>query len=98
MKRFLTLMLCAVLIAMAAACSSGPRYHSSKMPDPKSFNAHYGDFDANGDETVSWEEFKAYFKQADKKVFSSVDMDKSGGIDHDEWHAFKEAHGLKDHD
>ena len=64
------------------------------MPDPQSFNAHFGDMDPDGNEMVSWEEFKAYFPQADRKVFDAVDLNNDGGIDHDEWHEFKEAHGL----
>jgi len=28
-------------------------------------------------------------------VFSAIDINKDGYIDHDEWHKFKEAHGLE---
>jgi Ca2+-binding EF-hand superfamily protein len=68
------------------------------MPDPQSFNAHFGDMDANSDGLVSWDEFASYFQNAEKKVFDAVDLDQNGNIDHDEWHKFKEAHGLKHHD
>lgn len=68
------------------------------MPDPKSFNAHFGDMDANGDVLVTWNEFAAYFRNAEEKVFNAVDLNQNGNIDHDEWHEFKEAHGLKQHD
>jgi len=57
------------------------------------YNAHFGDMDANGDNSVVKEEFAAYFKDDSGEAFDIIDADKSGGIDHDEWHAFKEAHG-----
>jgi len=86
--------------ALAAAvwlsgCSSHGRYHRQEMPDPASYNAHFGDMDANGDDSVSWDEFKSHFPQADQKVYAALDLNGDGGVDHDEWHAFKEAHGLK---
>lgn len=68
------------------------------MPDPQSLNAHFGDMDANGDGLVTWDEFAAYFQNAEEKVFNVVDLNQNGNIDHDEWHEFKEAHGLKQHD
>jgi len=36
-----------------------------------------------------------YFPQAEPAVFAAIDLNKDGNIDHDEWHKFKEAHGLK---
>lgn len=68
------------------------------MPDPQSFNAHFGDMDANGDGLVTWDEFAAYFQNSEEKVFNAVDLNQDGKIDHDEWHEYKEAHGLKQHD
>jgi hypothetical protein len=68
------------------------------MPDPKSFNAHFGDMDTSGDDGVVWDEFKAYFPNAEPKVFEVIDQNRDSKIDHDEWHAFKEAHGLREHD
>ena len=38
------------------------------MPDPQSYNAHFGDMDANGDDFVNWEEFSAHFQNAEQKV------------------------------
>jgi hypothetical protein len=54
--------------------------------------------DANGDGLVTWDEFAAYFQNVEEKVFNAVDLNQNGNIDHDEWHEFKEAHGLKKHD
>jgi ABC-type nickel/cobalt efflux system permease component RcnA len=65
------------------------------MPDPKSYNAHFGDMDANGDDLVNWEEFAAHFQNADQNVFDAINLNHDGNIDHDEWHEFKAAHGLK---
>ena len=85
-----------VLIPMiTAGCSTNTHHHGHKMPDPESYNAHFGDMDANSDGGVDWEEFKNYFPQAEPKVFSVLDLNEDGIVDHDEWHEFKEAHGLK---
>ena len=84
-----------VLIAMLTACSSGGSYHKTAMPDPATYNAHFGDMDTDGDDLVTPEEFKAYFPDADMKVFEAIDLDKDNRLSHDEWHEFKEAHGLK---
>jgi hypothetical protein len=83
------------VVSFFPGCSSKGKHHSTDLPDPKGYNAHFGDMDAGGDGLVSWQEFKAHFANADPKVFSTVDLNKDGYIDHDEWHAFKEAHGLK---
>lgn len=95
MKKW-TWFICAFfLIGIVAGCSSGhKRYHDQPLPDPNSFNAHFPDMDKNADDAVDWEEFKEYFPDADKKVFDVIDMNKDGVLDHDEWHAFKEAHGM----
>jgi len=86
------------LLVLLAACSGKTPYHKTPMPDPKTFKAHFGDMDANGDDRVDWDEFKTYFPHAEPKVFNAIDGNGDNSIDHDEWHAFKEAHGLKDHD
>jgi hypothetical protein len=31
-------------------------------------------------------------------VFASIDLNKDGAVDHDEWHDFKAAYGLKHKD
>jgi len=50
--------------------------------------------DADGDDLVNREEFKAYFPKAEPKAFDVIDLNQDGSVDHDEWHEFKEAHGL----
>jgi hypothetical protein len=95
MKRLTVLMVVVSIVALTAGCSSKGKYHDTSLPDPKQYNAHFGDMDSNKDGLVTWEEFKAYFPQAEPQVFSAIDINKDGYIDHDEWHTFKEAHGLK---
>jgi hypothetical protein len=84
-----------MLVFFLVACHSGGSYHPSAMPDPAGYNAHFGDMDTNQDGQVSQAEFKAYFPQADMKVFEMIDADQDNGLSHEEWHRFKEAHGLK---
>ena len=75
----------------------GNRYHAKKLPDPAKFNAHFPDMDKDSNDRVTLEEFKAYFPDAPEQeaVFKAIDLDGKGGLDHDEWHEFKAAHGLK---
>jgi len=87
-----------ILPVILVACAGQTTYHKTPMPDPKTFKAHFGDMDANGDDLVDWDEFKAHFPHAAPKVFNAIDGNGDSRIDHDEWHAFKEAHGLKNHD
>ena len=93
------LLACTVFLMSAAAGWSGDsQYHPAALPDPASFNAHFGDMDGDGDDRVDLQELTSYFPQATPEVFKALDLNGDGGVDHDEWHAFKEAHGLRDHD
>jgi hypothetical protein len=98
MKRILLVAVLLTLAMAVAGCSSHKKHHSTDMPAPESFNAHFGDMDANGDEMVTWEEFYAHFQNPERKVFDAIDLNQDGNIDHDEWHEFKAAHGLKHHE
>ena len=75
----------------------GKKHHDTDLPEPSDFNAHFGDMDTNQDSQVSSAEFQSYFsdKTQTDKVFSAVDTDQNGMLDHDEWHEFKSAHELK---
>jgi hypothetical protein len=94
MKKLLLFMSLSVVIGLLAACTSQPKHHQDNLPDPKGFNAHFPDMDADGDDLVNWAEFKAHFPQAVPEVFKAIDLNGDGNIDHDEWHEFKEAHDL----
>lgn len=98
MKRFFLLNTLIVLVFLTAGCPGHKNCYSTDMPDPQSYNAHFGDMDANGDDFVNWEEFSAHFQNAEQKVFDAIDLNQDGKIDHDEWHDFKAAHGLKHYD
>lgn len=95
MKKLIVTAVVAAVLSLALGCAPKSRYHDTDMPDPKQFNAHFGDMDSKKDGFVSWEEFKAYFPKAEPKVFAAIDLNKDGALDHDEWHQFKEAHGLR---
>jgi hypothetical protein len=94
MKRFVLTLGFILAVGMLISCASQSKHHQENLPDPKGFNAHFPDMDADGDDLVSWEEFKNYFPQAVPDVFKAVDLNGDGNLDHDEWHEFKEAHGL----
>ena len=84
-----------ILMLSIAGCAGESRHHKGSMPDPSTFNAHFGDMDTDGDDHVSWEEFKAHFPEATKDIYQELDLDGDGTVDHDEWHEFKESHDLK---
>ena len=65
------------------------------IPDAESYNVHFPNMDKNKDRKVNWEEFKTYFPQATPQVFEAMDLNKDTSLDHDEWHQFKAAYGLK---
>lgn len=95
MKRGIFFLFALFVIISFLGCSGTPKHHKTSLPEPKTFNAHFPDMDKNGDEYVDWLEFKAYFPHAEPEVFNALDLDGDKAVDHDEWHEFKEAHGLK---
>lgn len=98
MKKICFSILLVAALFLAAGCSTHSRYHKSPLPSPESYNAHFGDMDADGDDLVKWSEFKDYFPQAEKRVFEALDLNGDEAVDHDEWHRFKDAHGLRHHE
>ena len=83
-----------MVLGMIIGCANQGTHHARDMPDPSGYNAHFGDIDQNGDDVVKWYEFKAYFPDAAPEVFMELDLNDDGAVDHDEWHQFKEAHGM----
>ncbi len=89
------MLLLVLAFAILTACAGGKRFHAEPLPDPKSFNAHFGDMDADGNDRVDWKEFQNHFPHAKPGVFTALDLNADGAVDHEEWHRFKKAHGLK---
>lgn len=78
--------LAVALLTPAYSSDHGKKHH---------FNGHFGDLDTDGNDQLSWEEFKQNFPHADKATFKKIDTDNNGSIDHDEWHDFKATMGYK---
>ncbi len=83
--------------AMKGKQYHGGKYHEADLPDPDKYMVHLPDIDQDGDDALSWNEFKEAFGDTDRKVFDAIDLDKDGAVDHDEWHAFTTAHGQAHH-
>jgi len=98
MKNTYSIIFVMIMMMAVVGCAQDKKYHKSELPDPVSFNAHFGDMDIDGDDLVNWEEFKAYFPQATPDIFKTLDVNGDGQVDHDEWHEFKEAHGMREHE
>lgn len=84
-----------LLSLLLVSCASKQPHHPNPMPDPQAYNAHFHDLDSDGDGQVTWTEFQSGFPHAEEIVFETVDLNQDGGLDHDEWHAFRAAHGLE---
>ena len=84
----------AVLISIAifAGGCGHNKFHQGSMSDPGPYMIHFDELDSDGDEAVTWAEFKQRFPDTTADVFKAVDLDGDDVIDHDEWHGFKEAH------
>ena len=74
-------------------CASEGFAGEHKTGEKADYSAHFTDMDANNDDAVTWDEFKAQYVHAQKTVFEEADTDKNGKIDHEELHEFKEKHG-----
>ena len=94
MKKFVFFLSLILVVSILSGCTSQSKHHKDNLPDPKGFNAHFPDMDSDGDDLVSWAEFNDHFPQAPPEAFKATDLNGDGNIDHDEWHQFKEAHGL----
>lgn len=71
---------------------AGGGYHHGASGMKSSLDAHFSDLDTDSDNAISWEEYHRHFPTASTDSFSILDKDNSGGLNHDEWHAFKEMH------
>jgi hypothetical protein len=96
MKRTVASVIIGVLLVAFAGCSSA-RFHEKQLPNPSAYEAHFPDMDSDGNERVTWDEFHKHFPQATADVFEALDLNRDRALDHDEWHEFKAAHGLKSH-
>ncbi|NDY71740.1 hypothetical protein DO021_08560 [Desulfobacter hydrogenophilus] len=55
-------------------------------------NKHFKDIDMNGDNSVSFDEFKKVFPSAEQKAFDHLDSDKNSTLSNEEWRQFTEMH------
>jgi hypothetical protein len=85
----------ALALGLTSGCAKKQKFHQTDLPGPETYAACFRDIDGNGDETVTWEEFKSYFPQAEPRVFAALDLNNDKVIDHNEWHDFEEAHGAQ---
>ena len=51
----------------------GEAFHPTDLPDPSAYMVHLGDIDKDGNDALSWEEFKGHFPNADISVFEAID-------------------------
>ena len=97
MKQILIALALTLTLGLVLGCAEKEKFHQTDLPDPRSYNACFRDIDTNEDGMVTWEEFEAYFPQAEPRVFEILDINEDKVVDHEEWHQFEEAHGAKHH-
>ncbi|MFP4350519.1 MAG: EF-hand domain-containing protein [Desulfococcaceae bacterium] len=83
--------------AMKGKKHHGGKYHDADLPDPDKYMVDMPEIDQDGDDKLTWNEFKDKFDDTDRKVFDAIDLDKDGTVDQEEWHAFTAAHGHAHH-
>jgi len=98
MKRVVTVLALFALTGFLFGFAAEQKQQKMDIPNAESYNAHFPNMDKDKDRKVNWEEFKAYFPQATPQVFEAIDLNKDKSLDHDEWHKFKAAYGLKHKD
>ena len=98
MKRVAMVLALFALTGFLFGFTAEPKPQKADIPNAESYNAHFPNMDKDKDRKVNWEEFKAYFPQATPQVFEAIDSNKDKSLDHDEWHKFKAAYGLKHKD
>lgn len=97
MKTISGIIVLVMLLALISGCAHQGSSVQGVQMGVKSYDAHFPDMDANGDGLVSWAEFNNQFTDAEKDVYETLDLNKDGSIDHDEWHESKAAHGAELH-
>ena len=61
------------------------------------YNVCFNSLDADVDGIMSKSEFMVAFSGGDVAVFEAADADKDGGVNHEEWEAYKESRGFEEH-
>ena len=77
----------AVSHAYAYSCENGQSSGGNGA-----FSKQFSDMDTNGDDSLSFEEFKNVFPSIEQKGFKMLDNDQDGTLSHDEWNQFKKMH------
>ena len=52
----------------------------------------FGAMDADKDQKITWDEFKAAHPGMTRAAFDMIDADKNGYLSHEEWDAFVQSH------
>lgn len=93
---FLTLVAFFMMISSVAAnqahASSCDKGNSQTADGHGQLNKNFKDIDINGDNSLSFDEFKKVFPSTEQKAFNHLDSDKNGTLSHEEWSQFKEMH------
>lgn len=93
-RYFLTLM-AMFIIASSLTASHAYAYscdNGKSSGGHGAFSKPFSDMDTNGDDSLSFEEFKNVFPSTEEKGFKQLDNDQDGTLSHDEWYQFKKMH------
>jgi len=92
----LTLMAIFMMVSSVAAnpanASSYSKGNDHAADGHGQFSKHFKDIDVNGDNSLSFDEFKKAFPSTERKAFDHLDSNKNSTLSHEEWRQFKEMH------
>lgn len=99
MKRLTCIMIFTGLFLMASTVTAAPVYAAScNQGEDKGtggysvFGKDFTDMDIDGDDSLSFKEFKKVFPSTEQKAFDRLDNDNNGVLSREEWGQFKEMH------
>jgi len=89
MRNIESIIVLAVILALTVGCGHHMKNADVAPTEVIHHGAHFPDMDTNGDDLVSWAEFKNKFPDVEKNIYETADSNKDGSLNHDEWHQFK---------
>lgn len=80
-----------IAYAGGSGCGYGGEYKHKGL---NAYNVPLGDVDGDGNGIISREEYVKRYGEVKADGFTTIDGNGDGGINEQEWRAFKEVHGL----
>ena len=97
--RFILLFITTVFFIGSLAAVQAGEYNTKQNRTEKGHSGsgmmmdmHFNDLDSDGNNSLTFEEFKNRFPTSTEKSFNTLDKDRDGTLSHEEWNRFKKMH------